>query len=467
MKMLAGVYPGNSFEGSIYVGGEKCNFKSVLDAQKVGVAMIPQDLNMVNEMSVAENLFMGNYPTKAAGAIDFHTMFFESQKIIESFGLNVKPQTLVKDIGIAQKQLIVIARAMYNDAKVLLLDEPTSTLSDKECQILFKKVEELKKKNIGLIYISHRLEEVRMISDVITVMRNGKIVGTESKDDMTDKKIVSMMVGREVDEVYPEHNRTSGEVVLKVNDVTIHDPKSSSQLLVDGVSFELKKGEILSMYGLVGAGRTETALAMIGAFNGPVLCDMEIKGKKVRIKSPSDAVKHKVGFLPEDRKRLGVVDISSVGKNITMSSLKNLSQASVIDEGMERNAVDNVIKKLSIKTPTQETLVRTLSGGNAQKCVLGRWISADSEILILDEATQGIDVEAKTQIYYILDDLAKQGKAILFISSDLSEVIGISDRIITMKHGKIINITDGKKAERNKILWEATIGSMEENANEQ
>lgn len=461
MKMLAGVYPHDTFQGKIVLDGEECSFKSILEAQKHGITMIPQDLNMLEELTVAENLFMDKYPVHR-GVIDYSHMYQETQKIIDEFGLHVEPQTKVKEIGIAQKQLIVIARAMYNDVKVLLLDEPTATLSDKECRILFQKVDELKRKNIACIYISHRLEEVKEISDVITVMRDGEIVGTAANVDMDEKRIVSLMVGREVNEVYPQHDRTPGEVILKVKNVTIKDPRAENKLVVDHVSFEVRKGEILSMYGLVGAGRSETALAMLGAYSGAVTCEMELKGRKIRILSPSDAVKHKIGYLPEDRKRQGVIDIASVGSNITMASLQELSKNAIVDTHAEREQVKDIIQRLAIKTPSPDTLIRNMSGGNAQKCVLGRWIAANSEILILDEATQGIDVEAKTQIYHIMDELAKGGKAIIFISSDLSEVMGISDRILTMRHGKVVNITEGKTADRSRILWEATVGTKEE-----
>lgn len=444
MKMLAGVYPHNSFTGEIRLEGELCEFKTILEAQHKGIVMIPQDLNMLEELSVAENLFMNKYPMHH-GLIDYHKMYEESQKIIDSFGLDLEPQTKVKEIGIAQKQLLVIARAMYNDVKVLLLDEPTATLSDKECNILFSKIQELKKRGIACIYISHRLEEVKEISDMITVMRDGLIVGTAENVDMDEKRIVSLMVGRKVDEVYPPHNRVPGEVVLSVKNVTIMDQKVPDKKLVDHVSFDLRKGEILSMYGLVGAGRSETALAIIGAFNGEVTCEQEVRGEMVSITSPDQANRLKIGYLPEDRKKQGVIDIASVGRNITVSSLGHLSRYGFLDEEKERDAIDDIIAKLSIKTPSADTLIRNMSGGNAQKCVLGRWIAAEADILILDEATQGIDVEAKTQIYYIMDELAKKGKAILFISSDLAEVMGISDRILTMRNGKVVNITDGKK----------------------
>lgn len=461
MKMLAGIYAHNTFSGDFELAGETCEFKNILEAQSRGIVMIPQDLNMLEELSVAENLFMNKYPI-SRGFIDYHKMYRESQAIIDDFGLSLEPQSKVKEIGIAQKQLLVIARAMYNDVRVLLLDEPTATLSDKECRILFAKIRELRDRGIACIYISHRLEEVKEISDMITVMRDGAIVGTSGNVDMDEKRIVSLMVGRKVDEVYPPHDRTPGEVILSVKHVTIRDQKVPDRKIVDGVSFDLRKGEILSMYGLVGAGRSETALALIGGFNGEVRCEQELRGKPLVITSPGKANRYKIGYLPEDRKKQGVVDIASVGHNISMSSLDHLSDYGFLNQDREKAAIGDVIDRLAIKTPSPETLVRNMSGGNAQKCVLGRWIAAESDILILDEATQGIDVEAKTQIYHIMDELAKRGKSILFISSDLSEVMGISDRILTMRNGRVVNITDGKTADKDRILWEATVGSRGE-----
>ncbi|MEG1516223.1 MAG: sugar ABC transporter ATP-binding protein [Clostridia bacterium] len=460
MKMLSGVYPCDSYEGTIRLLGKECRFKSILDAQATGIALIPQDINMANELSVAENLFMSNYPLKHH-LVDYDQMYRDTAEILKEFSMDISPTMKVREIGVAQKQLIIIARAMHNDVKVLLLDEPTSTLSDKECKILFEKVGLMKERGIACVFISHRLEEIKQISDVITVMRDGMIVGTDACSEMSEKRIVELMVGRNADDVYPEHDRSPGEVLLKVNHITVNDPKNPKMKIVDDVSFDLRRGEILSMYGLVGAGRSETALTMIGAYAGPVECEMELNGKSIRILSPGDAVEHKIGFLPEDRKRQGVIEIHSVGKNISIPSLPSYKKGGMIDTHQEQSAVDEVIQKLAIKTPSSEMLVRNLSGGNAQKCVLGRWIAADSDILILDEATQGIDVGTKTQIYHLLDALAKEGKAILFISSDLSEVMGVSDRILTMKAGKIINITDGKKADRTQILWEATVGKAE------
>lgn len=458
MKMISGFYPKNSYQGKFFLDDEECIFNSVLEAQDKGIAIIPQELNMLDELSVAENLFLNNYPKKNL-FIDKEHMYSEAQKILNDFELKLDPKTKVKEIGIAQKQLLVIARAMYRKVKVLLLDEPTSTLSDNETKILFEKIHQLRKQGIALVYISHRLEEVSEISDVITVMRDGKIVGTDNRKNMDSKRIISMMIGRQLDELYPAHNRTSGDVVLQVDSITIFDPKTNNKKIVDDVSFDLKKGEILSMYGLVGSGRTESALAIIGGFNGEVYCKQYLHGKEIQITSPNEATKYKIGYLPEDRKKHGTIDGSSVKNNITVSSLSNLSKYGILDKDKEQRVVDSTIDNLDIRTPSSETIIDNLSGGNAQKCVLGRWIAANSDVLILDEATQGIDVEAKNQVYQIMDELARKGKAILFISSDLDEVMGISDRILTMRHGRVINITEGKNAKKEKILWEATMGA--------
>ncbi len=460
MKMLAGIYPYGSYMGDIFLKDQECRFRTILDAQSRGIVMVPQDIQMANDLSVAENLFMGKQPARH-GIVDFYEMYRESDRILRDFNLDISPTTKVRDIGIAQKQLLVIARAIHNQVKVLLLDEPTSTLSNKECRTLFDKVRELKAKGIACVFISHRLEEVKQISDVITVMRDGHIVGTSLNDLMTEKQIVSLMVGRETEGAYPPRDRRPGEMALNVKHVTIRDPKAPSQMLAEDVSFEVRRGEILSIYGLVGAGRSETALAILGAFEGPVECEMEVYGEEVQILTPGDAVDKKIGYLPEDRKRHGVIDIASVAKNLTIPSLRALSDKGIIDRNREQELVESLIRKLAIKTPSPETPVRNLSGGNAQKCVLGRWIAADSEILILDEATQGIDVETKFQIYFILDELAREGKAIVWISSDLSEVMGISDRILTMKSGKVVNVTDGRRADKNQILWEAATGKVE------
>ena len=457
MKMLSGVYPYGSYEGEFFVDGRPCRFRSIMDAEANGISMVPQDLNMVNEMTVADNLFINRQPGRA-GLVNQAVMMHRAQKIIDDFGLQINPNSMVKEIGIAQKQLIVIARAMHNHVKALILDEPTATLSSEESELLFAKVRELRGKGIACIYISHRLEEVQSLSDTITVMRDGRIIETDAVERMDERRIVSLMVGRDVDDFYPPRTNKPGDVVLRARGVTVYNQKFPDKKVVDNVAFDLRSGEILAVYGLVGSGRTEMAMGMIGAWKGNVECEVEVKGKAVVSRNPAQALKNGISLLPEDRKREGAIARQSVGSNISASSLPRFSKFGVINSLLEKQNNQRMIRSMSIKTPSMDALIETLSGGNQQKVILSRLISADSPVLILDEATQGVDVEAKTQIYNILNNLTAQGKAILFISSDIAEVMGIADRIMVIRHGRVVKILDNQALDKEQVLWYATVG---------
>lgn len=457
MKMLSGVYPYGSYEGEFFVDGRPCRFRSIMDAEANGISMVPQDLNMVNEMTVADNLFINRQPGRA-GLVNQAVMMRRAQEIIDDFGLHINPNSLVKEIGIAQKQLIVIARAMHNQVKALILDEPTATLSSEESELLFAKVRELRGKGIACIYISHRLEEVQSLSDTITVMRDGRIIETDAVERMDERRIVSLMVGRDVDDFYPPRTNKPGDVVFRAKGVTVYNQKFPDKKVVDNVAFDLRSGEILAVYGLVGSGRTEMAMGMIGAWKGNVECEVEVKGKAVVSRNPAQALKNGISLLPEDRKREGAIARQSVGSNISASSLPRFSKFGVINSLLEKQNNQRMIRSMSIKTPSMDALIETLSGGNQQKVILSRLISADSPVLILDEATQGVDVEAKTQIYNILNNLTAQGKAILFISSDIAEVMGIADRIMVIRHGRVVKILDNQALDKEQVLWYATVG---------
>lgn len=460
IKMISGVYPYGTYEGDFYLNGEICQFKSLLDAEAKGIALVPQDLNMVNEMTVADNLFISNQPTKFA-LIDQYKMMSDAQKVLDDFELKLSPATLVKEIGIAQKQLIVIARAMFNKVKVLILDEPTATLSNDESELLFRKVRELRERGVACIYISHRLEEVASISDMITVMRDGRIIETRPTKEITEKEIVSLMVGRDVKDYYPEKTHTPGDILFEAHNLNVYSKKIPGLKIVDNVSFDIKKSEILAVYGLVGSGRTEMAQGIIGSWKGNVEYELRMNGKVIENHSPAAALKNGLSLLPEDRKREGIIGCQSVAHNISASSLDRFSLYGVIDSQKEiKNSIDK-INAISIKTNSMRALVNTLSGGNQQKVVLSRLISAETPLLILDEATQGIDVEAKSQIYSILDKLASEGKSILFISSDIAEVMGIADRIMIVRQGKIVKILENKNLDKEKVLWYATVGLNE------
>ena len=457
MKMLSGVYPYGSYEGEFFVDGRPCRFRSIMDAEANGISMVPQDLNMVNEMTVADNLFINRQPGRA-GLVNQAVMMRRAQEIIDDFGLHINPNSLVKEIGIAQKQLIVIARAMHNQVKALILDEPTATLSSEESELLFAKGRELRGKGIACIYISHRLEEVQSLSDTITVMRDGRIIETDAVERMDERRIVSLMVGRDVDDFYPPRTNKPGDVVFRAKGVTVYNQKFPDKKVVDNVAFDLRSGEILAVYGLVGSGRTEMAMGMIGAWKGNVECEVEVKGKAVVSRNPAQALKNGISLLPEDRKREGAIARQSVGSNISASSLPRFSKFGVINSLLEKQNNQGMIRSMSIKTPSMDALIETLSGGNQQKVILSRLISADSPVLILDEATQGVDVEAKTQIYNIRNNLTAQGKAILFISSDIAEVMGIADRIMVIRHGRVVKILDNQALDKEQVLWYATVG---------
>ena len=460
MKVLAGVYPYNTYEGEFFLDNILCRFSSVIEAEKNGIAMVPQELNMVNDMTVADNLFLNKLPNKT-GIVDTYALYDAAQGIIDEFGLDVSPTTMVGEIGIAQKQLIVIARAMYNKIKVLILDEPTATLSDTETQLLFEKVEKLKKSGITCIYISHRLEDVRKLADVVTVIRDGNIIETSLIEEISDRRIVSLMVGKDVSDFYPSKNHAIGDVVLSVKSINVYDPELPDKRIVKDVSFDLRKGELLALYGLVGSGRSEMALGIIGAWRGQVESEIIFNEKRISLNSPAEAVKAGIGFLPEDRPRQGIIDRLSVGTNISASSLEGMAKGGYVDAKVEKEEQQNIFDSLFIKANNIDTLINTLSGGNQQKSILGRLIAADSQILVLDEATQGVDVESKTQIYNILNELCDKGKSIIFISSDLSEVLGISDRILVLHQGRLINNICTEDATREEVIWNATVGQTE------
>lgn len=458
MKVLAGLYPYGSYEGEFYCDGELAQFKSILEAEDKGITMIPQEISMVDELSIAENLFLNKHPLKR-GLVDRYTMFSEAQKILDLFNLDLNPAMAVKEIGVAQKQQLVIARAMFNESKVLILDEPTATLSDEESRTLFEKINELKNDGVACIYISHRLEEVLEISDVVTVVRDGQLVGHEKTENLTEKKIVSMMVGQDLDEFYPERVDCKGEKILTVDEISVYDTKIEDKKIVDSVSFDIYEGEIFSLYGLVGSGRTEMAMGMIGGWPGKVSSTLISSETEFSCMSPADALSRGIAILPEERQKHGVIHRKTVGDNITTSSLFKYLKHGLINKDKEHDEIIKMMDSLSIKANSKNTIINTLSGGNQQKVILSRLVASNANVLILDEATQGVDVGAKSQIYNIMNDLKKLKKGILYISSDLSEVMGVSDRIGVMRDGKLIKVFDSvEEFDREQILWYATVG---------
>lgn len=425
MKILAGIYQRDG--GKIFYEGREVNFTSPKEALDAGIGIIHQELNLMPHLTVAENIFIGKEFTKGI-FIDQNAINQEAEKLLKSLNLDIDPRARVMALSVAKQQMVEIAKALSYDSQLIIMDEPTSSLTDSEIEELFRFIRDLKARNRAVVYISHRMDEVFAISDRITVMRDGEYVGTFKTEETDRDTIIKAMVGRTI-YIQPKEKSMVEEdapVVLEVRNL-----KSD---VVKDVSFKLRKGEILGFAGLVGAGRTETARLIFGADpkqDGEIF----IRGKKVEINSPQDAVANGIGYLSEDRRRFGLAVGLPVDVNVTMASLENYINKGIIDFKKERETASEYVKKLSIRTPSIRQLVRNLSGGNQQKIVVAKWLVKNCDILIFDEPTRGIDVGAKSEIYKLMDELTKEGKSIIMISSELPELLRMSDRIIVMCEG--------------------------------
>jgi D-xylose transport system ATP-binding protein len=436
MKVLSGVYPFGAFEGEIKVEGKPQQFKSVRDAEKAGVSIIFQELSLVKELTVGENIFLGKEPS-ALGIINWSKLYHHAAKLLQELNLQLDPRTIVGNLGIGQQQLVEIAKALSQDAKILVLDEPTAALTESEVETLFTILGKLKERGVGMIYISHKLDEVFRMSDRITVLRDGKTVGTNETKLLNKNKVIAAMVGREVGDIFPLSNHEFGETVLEVKNLTTFEVENPSKKLVDDFSFSVKKGEVLGIAGLMGAGRTETLMSIFGAWNGKSSREILIEGNKVSIWNPQDAIKHGIAFVTEDRKRYGLILDQTILDNMTLAALSRFSSTFTTNRTKETVAANGSMQGLKVKANSVMTVVGTLSGGNQQKVVLGKWLLTNPKILFLDEPTRGIDVGAKQEIYAHINRLAKSGLAIVLVSSELPEVLGLSDRVLVLHEGKL------------------------------
>jgi D-xylose transport system ATP-binding protein len=463
MKILSGVYPYGTYSGEIFYNGEKLILHSIRDAERKGIAIIYQELALIKELSVKENIFMGNEPNKN-GIVNFGQMYINAKKILQQFNLDIDPNTLVKNLGVGQQQLVEIAKALSKSASLLILDEPTSSLTEADVEILLKILKKLKENGVTCIYISHKLDEVMEIADTVTVIRDGKTIGTDSAKNLTKEKIISMMVGRELSQLYPREKHFIGEVFFEVKDFNVYDTKIQNRRIVKNVSFKLRKGEILGIAGLIGAGRTELVSSIFGSYPGKWTGDVYLEGKKIIIRNPSDALKYGIAMVPEDRKKEGLISLMSVKENMTISNLENYKKNLIgtINENKELLDVKDYIKKINIKTSHFSTQVKNLSGGNQQKVVLAKNLLSKPKILILDEPTRGIDVGAKYEIYKLMFSLAKEGISIIMISSELPEILGISDRIIVMHEGEKKGEFENKNVTQEMIM-QCAIGGRSNN----
>ena len=426
IKVLGGIYIAE--EGEIYIEGKKVEIGGVKDAQANGIAIIHQELVLVPYMTVADNIFLGREHGKGR-FVNKESMNKEAQTLLDQYQMNINAETLIKDLTIAQQQMVEIVKAISFNSKILVMDEPTSSISDKEVGFLFETMRTLTKKGVGIIYISHKMSELEEICDRVTVMRDGTYVGTKEVKDTSKDELVAMMVGRELTNYYTRDFGSSDEVVLKCENIA--DGK-----MARGASFEVHKGEIIGFAGLVGAGRSEVMKCIFGLTKNST-GDIYMEGKKIEIHSPIDAVKYGIALVPENRKQEGLYKVQSVKFNSTIQVLKDFIKGIRVDLDKEEKITQDYIDMMSTKTPSQEQMIGNLSGGNQQKVMIGRWLATNPKVLILDEPTRGVDVGAKSEIYAIMNELAKQGMAIIMISSELPEILNMSDRIYVMREGKI------------------------------
>ncbi|MDY4334564.1 xylose ABC transporter ATP-binding protein [Pectobacterium brasiliense] len=437
MKVLCGIYPYGSYDGQIVFSGDELRANHIRDTEQKGIAIIHQELALVKEMTVLENLFLGNEWTRF-GVMDYDNMYLRCQRMLEQVKLAVDPNTKVGELGLGQQQLVEIAKALNKQVRLLVLDEPTASLTERETAILLEIIQDLRDHGIACIYISHKLNEVKAISDVICVIRDGKPIGTRPAAELSEDQIIAMMVGRELTELYPNEPHVIGEEVLRVEHLTAWHPVNRHIRRVDDVSFALHRGEILGIAGLVGSGRTETVQCLFGAYHGHWQGDIFIDGKPVTISNCQQAMAQGIAMVPEDRKKDGIVPVMSVAQNMTLAALDQFTGSfSMLDDAREQDIIRQSLANLKVKTSSPELAIARLSGGNQQKAVLAKCLLLNPRILILDEPTRGIDIGAKYEIYKLINSLVKQHIAVIVISSELPEVLGLSDRVLVMHQGRI------------------------------
>ncbi len=456
MNVLSGIYPYGSYEGDIVYDGEVCAFHNIKDSEKKGIVIIHQELALIPYMTIGENMFLGNEQGKK-WCIDWNKTYAEADKYLEMVGLTDSSKTLIKDIGTGKQQLVEIAKALAKNARLLILDEPTSSLNETDSRALLDLMKKLQKEQgMTMIIISHKLNEVSYVADKITVVRDGSTIETIDArgQEISESRIIKGMVGREITDRFPKrHDVPIGDVMMEVMNWTVYHPEFAERKVVDDVSINVRRGEVVGIYGLMGAGRTELAMSIFGRSYGiGISGSLALRGQPVYLTSPKQAIAAGLAYVTEDRKGNGLVLSNSIKTNTTLANLKAISKATFIDKDKEYMVADEYKQKLRTKTPSVEQLVGNLSGGNQQKVLLAKWMFADPDVLILDEPTRGIDVGAKYEIYCIINDLAKAGKSVIMISSELPEVIGMSDRIYIMNQAKIVGEMKASEATQENIM---------------
>ncbi|GLW64011.1 xylose ABC transporter ATP-binding protein [Actinomadura rubrobrunea] len=469
MKVLSGVYPHGSYDGEIVFDGEPCRFASIRDSEARGIVIIHQELALCPQLSIAENIFLGNERARRrgllGGLIDWNRTNHEAAALLERVGLPESPVTPVADLGVGKQQLVEIAKALAKRVRLLILDEPTAALNDEDSAHLLDLVRGLRDDGITCVIISHKLNEVLAIADSISILRDGRMIETldAAADDVTEDRIITGMVGRDLEHRYPPRTPHIGEEVLRIEDWTVHSPSQHDRKVVDGASLTLRRGEIVGLAGLMGAGRTELAMSVFGRSYGVGVSGRVLKdGKPIDVRTVRDAIAHGIAYATEDRKRYGLNLIEDIKRNVSAAGLSRLARRGWVDGNEEYRVADGFRTRMNIKAPDVSAVTGQLSGGNQQKVVLSKWIFTDPDVLILDEPTRGIDVGAKYEIYSIINGLAAEGKAILLISSELPELLGMCDRIYTMAAGRITGEVPRAEATQERLMYLMTMDKEQE-----
>jgi D-xylose transport system ATP-binding protein len=457
MKILSGFYPYGTYSGDILVDGKAQKFSRIRDSEEAGIAIIYQELALVKQMTIAENIHLGAERCRARGVIDWNETYQRTAKALKEVGLKLTPAARVIDLGVGSQQLVEIAKALSKQARLLILDEPTAALTAAEADNLLNILGSLREKGVACVYISHRLREVTRIADRITVLRDGKSICTDDKANMNEERMIRTMVGRDLTNMFPRRARPLGETVLEVKNWTVRDPVTD-EVKCKEINLQVRKGEILGIAGLMGAGRTELVMSLFGVWGKRQAGELRLNGKTIDIRSAQDAIRFGLSLVSEDRKRYGLVLGMDVKENSTLASLARISRAGVINKNEEIKCAGQLVKELRTKTPTLEQKVGNLSGGNQQKVVIAKWLLTKPTVLFLDEPTRGIDVGAKVEIYNIMNDLVDQGVCVVMISSELPEVLGMSDRILVIHEGRLTGSFSRDEATEEKVMYSATGG---------
>jgi D-xylose transport system ATP-binding protein len=455
MKILGGLYPFGSYTGELLIGSQKAEFKSIADSQKAGISVIFQELSLVKEMSIAENIFLGREPS-TSGIIRKSELHQKASELLHQLGLSLNPAEKISHLGIGQQQMVEIAKALSHNAKVLILDEPTSALTESEVETFFKIMKALREKGVSSVLITHKLNEVMELADRITILRDGRSITTYNIAEASENKIIADMVGRKIEDIYPKREPRFGKKILELDNVTVEHPILKNRKLIDRVSLDLREGEVLGIAGLMGAGRSELLMCLFGGLSTRHTGSIFLDGEELNLKSPAEAIAKGICLVTEDRKRLGLHLNFDIAFNMTLSALGRISTLGVVSANKESVVSNQFIKDLRVKTSSAQVLVKNLSGGNQQKVVLAKCLFTKPKLVLLDEPTRGIDVGARAEIYSLINDLALQGVAVIVVSSELPEVLGMSDTVVVLSDGKLTGKFSRGEATQEKIMACAT-----------